>query len=1058
MSRVEGYNIAVMKRQVQVVAVFCVAMVTCGGWSFAAPPRDGKEPSPPKSLKTMTATWDWATDVRANAGSRNPQPGGYGFRDVWHLLRTTRSKGPTATRTWHRDGRYALLKLRGDGLFTAPVSAWAFRLKPTSLAPFAGRYTAAQNIGVAFKSGDAVIAPGPDHAMVVGWRSPVSGVLEIEGEFQHAQSCCGVNSQIDWYVERGPAPNLEGGFRPVSLARGRSDFGTPTEHGRFHVRDLKVKPGDFVYFIVDCVADGTGNPHHGDATRLLAKLTVRGATWPKPPSYEKAIRPLLARHCVGCHGKETREGRLDLRSLAGILAGGESGPAIVRGDPQKSFLVQLVHAGEMPPQGETRLADAQRQTLSRWVQAGAPAQNDPGDVPPLRLVSDEDRKHWSFQKPRRPRAPLVRAVDRVRSPVDAFVLSRLEAAGLGLAPEADRSALLRRANLDLLGLPPSLANQAAYLADTAAGAYERMIDRLLGDPRYGERWGRHWMDAAGYVDVRLFDGDAATIYLNDGMWRYRDYCIAAHNADMPWDRFITEQLAGDELAAWDTMKRWTPEVQQKLIATGFLRNVEDPTSEAQYGVKERYDVLFDLVKTVSSSLMGLTLECARCHSHKYDPIPQRDFYRFMACFEPAMNVHDWRKPQQRFLHTVSAAEKAEVDAHNAGVTARVKVLTEQLKQAEARLTTRQAGSAEQVAALKSQLAKLNASKRGYGKIQALWDVGADSPSQLLRRGQWNKPGIRIEPGFLEVLSPGRAEAADRPAEARPGTSGRRLALARWMTRPDHPLTARVIVNRAWHHHLGVGIVDTPGNLGRNGGRPSHPELLDWLATDFVDHGWSLKHLHRRIMLSATYRQASHRSDPQAVEAVAIDPGNRLLWRSNLRRIEAEVLRDSVLSVSGRLDLAPGGPPVMLTTPTSGLSMVKPGPSPTSVHRRSVYLLARRVYPLRFLELFDAPIVPVNCTKRPQSATVLQSLALLNSKFVVEGAEAMAGRVRRRAGDDPTEQVRAAYRLSLCRDPDADEMKSCRSFLAEQAVDSDGPAALRDLCQMLLCTNEFLYSP
>jgi len=399
-----------------------------------------------------------------------------------------------------------------------------------------------------------------------------------------------------------------------------------------------------------------------------------------------------------------------------------------------------------------------------------------------------------------------------------------------------------------------------------------------------------------------------------------------------------------------------------------------------------------------------------------------------------------------------------VDAHNAGVAARAKVLTEQLKQAEARLKSSKDGASEQVAAFKSQLAKLNASKRGYGKIQALWDVGTDSPSQLLRRGQWNKPGIRIEPGFLEVLSPGRAEAARRPREARPGTSGRRLALARWMTRPDHPLTARVIVNRAWHHHLGVGIVATPGNLGRNGAKPTHPELLDWLATDFVDHGWSLKHLHRRIMLSATYRQASHRSDPMAVAAVSIDPGNRLLWRANLRRIEAEVLRDSVLLVSGRLDLTPGGPPVMLTTPKSGLSLVKPGPSPTSVHRRSIYLLARRVYPLRFLELFDSPVVPVNCTKRPQSATVLQSLALLNSQFVVEGAESMAGRVQRHAGDDPSQQVRVAYRLSLCRDPDEGELKSCRDFLAEQAADSDGPAALRDLCQMLLCTNEFLFAP
>jgi len=674
------------------------------------------------------------------------------------------------------------------------------------------------------------------------------------------------------------------------------------------------------------------------------------------------------------------------------------------------------------------------------------------------LVTAADRKHWAFQQPRQHRLPTVNEPGRVRSPVDAFVLKQLEDRGLEFAADADRSVLLRRASLDLLGLPPSPESQQAFLDDTRPGAYARLIDRLLAHPQYGERWGRHWMDAAGYVDVRLFDGDAATIYLNEGMWRYRDYCIAAHNLDMPWDRFITEQLAGDELVAWDKLERWTPAVKQKLVATGYLRNVEDPTSEAQYGVKERYDVLFDLMKTVSSSLMGLTLECARCHSHKYDPIPQRDFYRFMACFEPALNVHDWRKPQNRYLNSVSAAEKSEVDAHNNSVATRAKVLGEQLKAAEAAAKDKKPVTAERVARLKRQIAALNATKRSYGKIQALWDVGIDSPSRLLRRGEWNKPGMPIVPGFLEVLATERAELASRPEDAREGSSGRRLALARWMTRPNHPLTARVIVNRAWHHHFGIGIVATPGNLGRNGARPTHPRLLDWLAVDFVEHGWSLKHLHRRIMLSSTYRQASHRDPADEAKAVAVDPANRLLWRANLRRIEAEVVRDSVLAASGQLDPTPGGKPVMLTTPANGLSRIKPGPMPTSVNRRSVYLLARRVYPLRFLELFDSPVVPVNCTKRPQSATVLQSLALLNSQFVVDQAAAMADRVRRRAADDAAAQISWAFRLSLSREPAPAELATCRQFLVDQAADAAGNDSLRDLCQMLLCTNEFLYVP
>ncbi len=1043
-----------MKRVMQAVA-WCWAVLVVACVTVRA---EESKPTAPKS-GSPSVTWDFEQQLQAQKGSQNPQADLFGHSSVWHLLRTTRSTGPIGSRTWHRDGRYTLLKLRGDGLFSAPVQAWTFKLGP-ALAPFAGRYTAAQNIGVNFKAGDVLIAPGPDHAIVIGWRSPVAGRLEIRGEFQHAQNCCGKNSQINWYVQRGPAANLEKGFKGVSLAKGHADFGTPSEHGRFHLKDLVVRPGEFVYFIADSLADGSGNPHHGDATRLVAKLTVHGARLPEVASYEKSIRPLLVRHCVGCHGKDSRESQLDLRTLAGLLAGGESGPAIVRGKPALSFLMHLVDAGEMPPKGETTLNGTERLMLRRWILAGAPADEDPGDVPPLSLVTAKDRKHWAFRKPRRSRLPEVKAADRVRSPVDVFVLGRLEASRLGFADDAERSALLRRASLDLLGLPPSPDLQQSFLSDDRPGAFGRLVDRLLAHPQYGERWGRHWMDAAGYVDVRLFDGDAATIYLNEGMWRYRDYCISAHNQDMPWDQFVIEQLAGDELVAWDKLKRWTPEVQQKLIATGFLRNVEDPTSEAQYGVKERYDVLFDLMKTVSSSLMGLTLECARCHSHKYDPIPQRDFYRFMACFEPALNVHDWKKPQNRFLNTVSVAEKAEIDTHNKSVAARLKTLGDKLKivEAAAKKTPGQADVVARAADLKRQMAELGATRRSYGKIQALWDVGADSPSRMLRRGEWNKPGIPIVPGFLEVLATDRAESATRPEDARAGSSGRRLSLARWLTRPDHPLTARVIVNRAWHHHFGTGIVATPGNFGLNGGQPSHPKLLDWLSVDFVEHGWSLKHLHRRIMLSTTYRQASYRDPADDGRAVAVDPANRLLWRANLRRIEAEIVRDSVLAVSGQLDPTPGGKPVMLTTPTNGLSTAKPGPMPTSVNRRSVYLLARRVYPLRFLELFDSPIVPVNCTKRPQSATVLQSLALLNSQFVVDQAAAMADRVRQRAPDDSSVQISWAYRLSLAREPAAEELAACRQFLIDQAADAIGKDALRDLCQMLMCTNEFLYVP
>jgi hypothetical protein len=694
----------------------------------------------------------------------------------------------------------------------------------------------------------------------------------------------------------------------------------------------------------------------------------------------------------------------------------------------------------------------------------------------------------------------------VRTPVDRFLLAKLEEKQLGFSPDAERSTLIRRASLDLLGLPPDPEALQRFLEDARPNAYELMIDELLKSPHYGERWGRHWLDAAGYVDGKL-DNDLGSLYPNHGIWRYRDYVIRAFNEDMPFDRFLVEQLAGDELVDWRRAEAFDASTLSLLTATGFLRNVDDHTDFPQYGIEKRYEVVNETLDMFSTAVLGLTFECCRCHNHKYDPLPQRDYYGLMACFEPAFNVHAWQPPAQRKLADVSPAERARIDQHNTDIDKRIAELAkaeastrdevrkriisgrleaipaeidadvqlalalkpDQRTAAQQKLVDQDAAARKvtdaeidaavafpERVALKTnadQRAALAASKKSYGFIQALWDVGPPPASHVHRRGNVKAHGVLVQPGFPEILQPAVDAAAPLAAEAAAAapaatadaaaiggtsppqevsavamiaageTSGRRLALARWLTRPDHPLTARVFVNRVWHHHFGRGIVETLGNFGHSGSPPTHPELLDWLAVDFMENGWSVKRLHRQLMLSTAYRQTSRRLPA----GEAIDPENRLLWRMNMRRLESEILRDSILAVSGALDRAAGGPPVEITNPPNGLSEVKANGSPGSPHRRSVYLFARRVYPLKFLEIFDAPIMPVNCTQRLNSATVLQSLALLNSDFLFAQADLMAERTRRLATDRPHAAtpgtIGSAASSSAASNPEASSSKA-----------------------------------
>ncbi len=830
-------------------------------------------------------------------------------------------------------------------------------------------------------------------------------------------------------------------------------------------------------------------------------------------SFEKQVLPIFNAKCVSCHGQAKTAG-LDLRTIPSLLRGSTSGPVVREGSSEKSILVRKVSSRNMPPAGAgDPLNEAEIQTLRQWIDTGSFADA----VPPESHVVDrpftsaeapeitpKDREFWSFRKPIAIPPPKVKTAARVRTPIDAFALARLEAKGLTFSPDAPNLTLMRRAYFDLTGLPPTPEEAREFSSDAKPGAYERLIDRLLASPRYGERWGRHWLDAAGYVDTTGKDFDPKKAALSEGIWRYRDYVIKATNSDKPWDRFLTEQIAGDELIDWRSAVSYTPEIVELLAATGFLRTELDNTGTDLTNLPvDRYEALFKLVEQVSSSTMGLTVGCARCHTHKYDPIPQRDYYRFLALFTAAYNPSNWLPPEKRHLYTVSENERKEIDRHNADIDKSVTELKNQLSAVtqpyekrlideklkaipiEIRDDTRAAietPPAKQddvqkflakrfAAALKvsdaewrkllneadrSAVAKIeekirvwNGYRRPLEKIQALFNVGPMPSIRLLQRGSAESPGPKVEPGFPTVLSePGK-----------PDSPGTRLTFAKWLTSREHPLTARVIVNRIWQHHFGRGIVETPDNFGKMGSPPSHPELLDWLAVDFMDHGWSAKRLHKAIMTSTVYRQSSRQ--PRTLrEPESLDAENRLLWRMNLRRVEAEVLRDSMISAAGKLDTTMGGPPVVVSNRPDGLQTA-------AEYRRSLYLLARRTYPLTFLSVFDYPIIDTNCARRVPSATPLQSLTLMNDEFVVASADHIAKRVNEITGATAPDakRIETAYMLTLSRQPLQAEIELGEAHLKKQrkvyatanVADSDAnDRALASLAQALLGSNEFLY--
>jgi mono/diheme cytochrome c family protein len=854
--------------------------------------------------------------------------------------------------------------------------------------------------------------------------------------------------------------------------------------------------------------------------------------------FERDIWPIVAAKCAGCHGADRPKAGLDLRSVSRMLRGGKSGPAIDKADPRSSLLLARINSGEMPPGKARKLSPREIALVRSWVSAGARV-DDPAAVPsPIAPARAERRQFWSFRPLRNPRVPDVSHRASVQTPVDSFLLARLEPKSLGFSSEADAATLVRRAYLDVIGLPPSPEEVDTYLADSSAGAFERLIDRLLASPHFGERRGRHWLDVAGYVDTVGFDTDATNIILAEGKWLYRDYVIRALNQDTPYDRFLTEQLAGDELFDWRRAVHFTPEMRQALIATGYLRTARDMTHEDVGVIKQNFfGILHDTIEIVGTGLLGLTVNCARCHDHKFDPIPQEDYYRLMAVFTPAYNPNAWRSviptetnSNDRALPDVSPAEQAQIQSHNAEVDRRIGALRSRLaelhKQCSDRLVAARAASlpgtirADVIAAIKMPIAqrdpvqkylaakfeagltikpedvaaglsadekanirkvegeigKFEATRSKWGKIQALYDLGTVPATHLLIRGSELSPGPEVSPGFLRALCQSEADSAARCSPPHPGTSGRRLALAKWLTEPGSPasaLVARVTVNRIWKQLFGQGIVPSADNFGAQGQPPTHADLLEWLSAELVESGWRIKPICRLLLTSTAYRQAS-RYDRAAGPAAssrnpeAIDPGNDLLWRMRLRRLESEVVRDSMLAVSGDRNTSMGGPPVPISTRPDGLVEVASDrlSRPGDGYKRSIYLTTRRAYNPSLLTVFDQPLVATNCLRRATSAVPLQSLFLLNDSFAAEQAEHFARRVERAGARLDADRIDLAFRLALVRRPTESERRTCRELLERQArlslaagasEEIASHQALLQLCLTLFNTSELLYA-
>lgn len=850
----------------------------------------------------------------------------------------------------------------------------------------------------------------------------------------------------------------------------------------------------------------------------LLLIPLQAVTAEPVLTFEKDVRPIVKAHCTHCHGEEEKpEGGVDLR-LRRFMD-----EIIVPGQPEKSKLVEVIRSGEMPEKGKP-LTETQLGVIEKWIAQGAKtAKPEPLALAPGAVILDEDRQYWAFQPVKRPTVPKAA---NTRTAVDAFVSAKMADQGLSMAPEADRRTLIRRVTLDLTGLLPTPEEVDSFVRDTSPMAYEQCVERLLASKTYGERWARHWLDVTGYADSNGYtEADSVRLHA----WRFRDYVIRSLNEDKPWDQFIQEQLAGDELAGatqGDYQQAvLDPKRTDQLIATAFLRMAPDGTGDAVDDAKlAKNNVIAEQIKIFGSSLMGLTLSCAQCHDHRYDPITQADYYRLRAIFDPAYHWENWRSPNSRLYSLYSPEERAkaaeiEAKAKEIEVEARAmskrfldeifEVEIKKVPQAEqaafrvARDTPVAKQTPEQKALIKkypsalatysldlydpkkqeivnakmAEATKLRATKPAEGFVMALTEVKGQVPvSKLFNRGDHDQPKTEVKPGELNILASPMIEPF-KPVPVSSGSSGRRLAYAQWLTSGKHPLTARVLVNRFWMHHMGRGLVNTPGDFGRQGELPSHPELLDYLADEFVKGGWKLKPLHRLIVLSAAYRQSSVND-----ASLRADPENRFYARFKLRRLDAETLRDSMLAMTGSLVQTSYGPPSGIGRDPQGrvitgidkgtITLNKVDPAGEADFRRSIYIQVRRSKPVTVLDTFDAPVMQPNCEMRAQTTVAPQSLLLMNDTFVLESSRRLADLVEKEAPKDRAKQLQRLWSLLYGQTPSEADIAQCLAYLDEQTkaltqyhhdiqhpkgvVPNPPQEAMASLCQVLCSSNRFLY--
>jgi Protein of unknown function (DUF1553)/Protein of unknown function (DUF1549)/Planctomycete cytochrome C len=789
--------------------------------------------------------------------------------------------------------------------------------------------------------------------------------------------------------------------------------------------------------------------------------------------FEKKIRPLLVKHCYECHSADAKKvkGELRLDTRDGVRKGGTNGPAIIPGNPEKSLLLKAVRqvddALKMPPK-EKLLAD-EIADLEAWVKMGAP---DPRTTAAAKIDPAKARELWSLRPVRDPAVPAVKDESWPLISIDRFILARLEAKGLKPVPAADKRVLIRRATFDLTGLPPTPEEIDAFLADESPEAFAKVVDRLLSSPAYGERWGRHWLDVVRYADTAGDNSD----YPIPQMVRYRDWVIAAINRDMPYDQFVTEQLAGDLLPATGEADRYA-----KLVATGYLANARRFGSYEE----ERYPwhlTIEDTIDNLGRTFLGLTINCCRCHDHKFDPLSQEDYYALYGFFSstryPRPGI-ELDKVQRDFVPLAPADRVAAAEAKRkdrlADLGAKVKTVTTEKSAADKALKEAEKADEkerkEKIAEAKKRVDELTAKVKAVKKEQEDFEktpLPFDTAYAVVEgktegkrkvgnacvqiKGDPERLGREVPRRFPTVLG-GHALSTEAKGSGR-------LELAKWITDRKNPLTARVMVNRIWQYHFGRGIVPTPSDFGKQGQPPTHPELLDYLATRFVASGWSVKAMHRQIMLSRVY-QLSSQDDELNAKA---DVGNELLWRFNRRRLDAESIRDALLAVSGSLDRSRGAPHPFPAMPTWNFTQHNPFKAVYDTDRRSVYLMTQRIQRHPFLALFDGPDTNASTATRITSTTPLQALYLMNDPFVHVRARKLTERLMAEYSDDSS-RIERAYALLFGRPPTGEETATVRDYLGRvlEKLRAAGEPKVRmsakaweSLARALMLSNEFVY--